>query len=271
MCASSGAYSFALAFPAVILQSETARLRYCQSCWPNSGWLRIAANPVMSGSTPRVARVYVSSLMPWATALLRKAATQLSKLTSARASRDASSVAATPPSALSTARRVELECDSVMIRTLFPAAANFPSRKARCGANLWPGNGLDLLMRGLDLVGRSQFCNYAVEAFGKTFDVEIERIVMTIGNLRIDRSVECRNEPSLSANAGDHVKERDPIILRGRKSWIGRARVVAPAAAGRASPRLNHFVVHEQSFQRAAKFRRLLEFRLTPGNRIIVG
>src|ERR1700720_2226019 len=77
----------------------------------------------------------------------------------------------------------------------------------------------------------------------KTVDVEIKRIVVTVGDLRIDRGMESRNEPSSGATAGNRVKERKPIILRSRKRGIGRARVVSPAAAWRAAARLDHFVV----------------------------
>ena len=60
-------------------------------------------------------------------------------------------------------------------------------------------------MRGFYLIERSQFCNHALKAPGKTVDVEIKRIVVTVGDLRIDRGMESRNEPSFGANAGDHV------------------------------------------------------------------
>ena len=92
-------------------------------------------------------------------------------------------------------------------------------------------------MRRLDLVRGAQFCHQGVEAVGETLDVKVERIVMTISNFGIDRGVECRDEPSFGADAGDQVKERKPVILRGRKGGIGRARVIAPAAAWRAAAR----------------------------------
>jgi hypothetical protein len=72
-------------------------------------------------------------------------------------------------------------------------------------------------VRGFYLIERSQFCNHALKAPGKTVDVEIKRIlarsrvygcaicVVTVGDLRIDRGMESRNEPSFGANAGDHV------------------------------------------------------------------
>ena len=100
-------------------------------------------------------------------------------------------------------------------------------------------------MRRLDLVRHAQFCDQAVEAIGEVLDVKVERIVVTIGDLRIDRGVECRDEPSLRTDAGDYVEQRKPVILRGRKGGIRRARVVTSAAAWRASSRLNHFVVQE--------------------------
>src|SRR6516165_7075519 len=125
-------------------------------------------------------------------------------------------------------------------------------------------------MRRLNLISAAQFCHQAVKAAGEIVDVKVERIVVAIGDLRIDRGMECRDEPSVGAHAGDDVEECKPVILRGGKRWIGRARIVAPAAAWSAAARLNHFVVQEQPLQRAAEFRRLLELGLTPGDRIIV-
>src|SRR5262249_28314708 len=124
--------------------------------------------------------------------------------------------------------------------------------------------------RGFNLIERSQSCNHTLKALGKSVDVEIKRIVVTVGDLRVNRGMKSRNEPSFGTDAGDHVEERKPIILRSRKGWIGRPRVIAPAAAWRAAARLNHLIVQEQSLQRAAKFGRLLELGLAPRNGIVV-
>src|SRR6516165_4724368 len=101
-------------------------------------------------------------------------------------------------------------------------------------------------MRRLYLIRPAQFCDQAVEAGGETLDVKVERIVVTVDDLRIDRGMECGDEPVFGTQAGNHVEEREPIILHGGKGGIWRARVVAPAAARRAAARLNHFVVQEQ-------------------------
>src|SRR5690348_17652122 len=77
-------------------------------------------------------------------------------------------------------------------------------------------------MRRLKLIGSAQFCDQTVEAVGETLDLKVERIVMTIGNLRIDRGMECGDEPAFGADARDHVEERKPVILRGRKGRVGR-------------------------------------------------
>src|SRR3954462_7676937 len=60
-------------------QSETRRLRYCQSCWLNSGWLRISVKTVVSGFRPPITRVYVASETPLASARARKVSTHCAK------------------------------------------------------------------------------------------------------------------------------------------------------------------------------------------------
>src|SRR2546430_6880446 len=59
-------------------QSETRRLRYCQSCSLNSGWERMSSKTVVSGLILAITRVYVASGMPRACARARKAATHCS-------------------------------------------------------------------------------------------------------------------------------------------------------------------------------------------------
>src|SRR6266478_4616542 len=78
MRAKSGAYSFAFSLPVVMRQSETRRLRYCQSCSLNSGWERMSSKTVVSGLILAITRVYVASDMPRARARARKAATHCS-------------------------------------------------------------------------------------------------------------------------------------------------------------------------------------------------
>ena len=57
MRAKSGAYSFAFSLPVPMRQSETRRLRYCQICSLNSGWLCSCSKTVVSGFRPRMTRV----------------------------------------------------------------------------------------------------------------------------------------------------------------------------------------------------------------------
>src|SRR5262245_25762671 len=78
MRAKSGAYSFAFSLPVVMRQSETRRLRYCQSCSLNSGWERMSSKTVVSGLIWPITRVYVASDMPRARARARKASTHWS-------------------------------------------------------------------------------------------------------------------------------------------------------------------------------------------------
>ena len=120
-------------------------------------------------------------------------------------------------------------------------------------------------MRGLNLVRLSQCHHQVVQAPGETVDIEIQRIVVAVGDLRVDRGMERGNKPSLGAYAGDNINEREPIVLSGGEGGIGRSRVVV-TVSGLAPPRLNEFVVQEQPLQRTTKLRRLLEFRFAPRN-----
>src|SRR6516225_9555862 len=70
-------------------------------------------------------------------------------------------------------------------------------------------------MRRLYQIRRAQFCDQAVEAGGETLDVKVERIVVTVDDLRIDRGMECGDEPVFGTHAGNHVEEREPIMRRG--------------------------------------------------------
>src|SRR6516225_9733413 len=78
MRAKSAAYSCAFSLPVVMRQSETRRLRYCQSCSLNSGCERISSKTVVSGLILPITRVYLASDMPRACARARKAATHWS-------------------------------------------------------------------------------------------------------------------------------------------------------------------------------------------------
>src|ERR1700691_1883484 len=48
----------------------------------------------------------------------------------------------------------------------------------------------------------------AVEACGKAFNVEIQRIVVTVANVGVEGGVKSGNEPAPGAYAGDGVKQR---------------------------------------------------------------
>src|SRR5262244_1686919 len=78
MRAKSGAYSFAFSLPVVMRQSETRRLRYCQSCSLNSGWKRLSSETVVSGLILPITSGYVVSDMPRSRARPRKAAARWS-------------------------------------------------------------------------------------------------------------------------------------------------------------------------------------------------
>ena len=73
-------------------------------------------------------------------------------------------------------------------------------------------------MGGLNLVGLSQCHHQAVQAPGETVDIEIQRIVVAVGDLRVDRGMERGNKPSLGAYAGDNINERE----RCGASWARR-------------------------------------------------
>ena len=93
----------------------------------------------------------------------------------------------------------------------------------------------------------------AVEAVGKAFDIEIQRIVVTVGNVGVEGGVKGRDEPTAGAHAGDRVKQRQPIVLRGGKRGIGRrahrcARAAARCAAAESAR------CAEKPFSAPAKF-----------------
>ena len=88
------------------------------------------------------------------------------------------------------------------------------------------------------LIGRLQSFDHRFDALGKAFRIEIQRIVVAVRNIGVERGVVGRNEPMLGAHAGNHVEERKPVVLRGRESRIGALRIVVAAVTGRA-PRLN--------------------------------
>ena len=142
----------------------------------------------------------------------------------------------------------------------------YKAARGRWRGNVDPTPALARSPRGLNLAGPSQCHHQVVQAPGETVDIEIQRIVVAIGDLRVDRGMECGNKPSLSAYAGDDVSEREPIVLSGGEGGIGRSRVVAATVSGHAPPRLDEFVVQEQPLQRTTEFRCLLEFRFAPRN-----
>ena len=94
------------------------------------------------------------------------------------------------------------------------------------------------------------FLDHRLDALGKAFRIKIQRIVVAVGNVGIERGVIGRNEPVLRAHAGDNVEKRKPVVLRGRESRIGALRIVVATVAERA-PRLNQLDMQEEAFQRA--------------------
>ena len=107
-----------------------------------------------------------------------------------------------------------------------------------------------LAVRRSHFVGWLQFLDHRLDALGKAFRIKIQRIVVAVGNVGIERGVIGRNEPVLRAHAGDYVEKRKPVILCGRESRIGALRIVVATVAERA-PRLNQLDMQEEAFQRA--------------------
>jgi hypothetical protein len=72
------------------------------------------------------------------------------------------------------------------------------------------GGGWGRRRGGLLRVGRRdgflQGGDKAVEACGKAFNVEIQRIVVTIANVGVEGGVKSRNKPASGADAGNGVK-----------------------------------------------------------------
>ena len=145
-----------------------------------------------------------------------------------------------------------------------PATGSPLSRDERMLAQSASSRPLLLTVGRFHLIGRLQSLDHRLDALGKAFRIEVQRIVVAVGNIGIERGMIGRNEPVLRAHAGDHVEQRKPVVLRRRESRIGALRIVVAAVAGRA-PRLNQFDVQEETLQRAGEIRRLLEFRLAPG------
>ena len=61
----------------------------------------------------------------------------------------------------------------------------------------------------------------------RNVDVEIQRIVAPVGNLRVDRGMKRGNKPSFGAYAGNNINQREAIVLSGGEGGIRRSRVVA--------------------------------------------
>ena len=110
-----------------------------------------------------------------------------------------------------------------------------------------------LAVRRSHFVGWLQFLDHRLDALGKAFRIKIQRIVVAVGNVGIERGVIGRNEPVLRAHAGDYVEERKPVVLRGRESRIGALRIVVATVAERA-PRLNNSTCRKRPFSAPEKF-----------------
>jgi hypothetical protein len=110
----------------------------------------------------------------------------------------------------------------------------------------WGGRGQRRggLLSGRQWDGFLRGGNKAVETCGKAFNVEIQRIVVTVANVGVEGGVKSRNKPASRADAGDGVKQRQAVVLRGGEARIGSKRVIA-STARRAAPRLNQFGVEE--------------------------
>src|SRR6266446_1100568 len=84
MRANSGPLFFSASLPAMMRQSETRRLTYCQICSLNSGWFLISLNTLMSGSTRPMARFQAGSEMPLVSAQARRRARKADALIAQR-------------------------------------------------------------------------------------------------------------------------------------------------------------------------------------------
>src|SRR5690242_11066765 len=118
----------------------------------------------------------MSSLTPRATALARKPATHCSKPGSARPA-DPDSAVATPANPESKFRRVRLGRGVVAI--------TFMSRTDVRHWHEFVASIRELLsVRRLDLIRCAQFCHQRIKAAGEAFDIEVERVVVAIEDLR---------------------------------------------------------------------------------------
>src|ERR1700683_130905 len=148
------------------------------------------------------------------------------------------------------------------------------SERGRSGNGSGIGGGGGGRRRGglLRVRGRGGFLqggDKAVEACGKAFTVEIQRIVVTVANVGVEGGVKSRNEPASGAHAGDGVEQRQTVVLRGGKAGIGSKRVIT-SPARRAAARLNQLGVQEQALERAGKIPAKFKFGFAPRGREFV-
>src|SRR6202166_1288521 len=121
------------------------------------------------------------------------------------------------------------------------------------------------LVRRLRRFAAAQLLDEQGQAIGKAVDVKTSWVVVAVADVGVDGGVECRNEPVPGADAGDGVKQRQPVVLRGGEARARRLRVVMAAVSRSAAPRLDHLDVQEQPLQRADEIHRALQFCLAPG------
>jgi hypothetical protein len=82
--------------------------------------------------------------------------------------------------------------------------------------------------------GPSQSHHEVVQAPGEAVNVEIQWIVVAVGDLRVDRGMERGNKPSFGAYAGDNINLREPIIRALVKAGSGvRASLRCPGTLPR--------------------------------------
>src|ERR1700722_9422162 len=99
-----------------------------------------------------------------------------------------------------------------------------------------PSTSLVRRLRRLRRFATAQFLDEQRQAIGKTFDVKTPGVVMAVADVGVDGGVECRNEPVPGADAGDGVKQRQPVVLHGGEARARRLGVVMAAISRRAAP-----------------------------------
>src|SRR5579864_8719740 len=93
------------------------------------------------------------------------------------------------------------------------------------------------VVRGLRRLAAAQLLDQQRQAVGKVVDVKTAGIIVAVADIGIDGGMKRRNQPMPGADAGDGVKQRQAVVLRGGEARAQRLRVVMAAISRRAAPR----------------------------------